>query len=157
MSIRGDIIDNIKTTLEGITVVNGYNQTVVLVEDSELKAPEDLTVEQFPALFIIDGDETKKAGDVDSVECNIEIIISGYIRRSLDTDDLQTLRRNLQNDVEKVLMVDETRGGKAISTQCTRIITDKMIYDAYTIFDMYLNINYYHNRNNPSSQNNSPV
>lgn len=157
MSVRGDIIDNIKTELTKITVANGYNQTVALVESDKLKAPEELGPEEFPALFIIDSSELKGAGDIDSVECTLEIIISGYIKRVLDTDDLQDLRRKLQNDVEKCLMVDEFRNHKAIKTQCTKIMTDNMTTEPYTIFDMYFSILYYHDRNNPSSQANSPV
>jgi hypothetical protein len=157
MSARGDIIDNIKTELEKITTGNGYNQTVALVESDKLKAPEELTPEEFPALFIIDSGEIKAAGDIDSVECHLEIIISGYIRREWDTDDLQDLRRKLQNDVEKCLMVDETRNHKAIKTQCTKIVTDNMTTEPYTIFDIYFDVQYFHDRNNPSSQANSPV
>ena len=152
MSIRGDILDNVKTELEKITVDNKYHQKVMLVEDEKIKAPDELNVDEFPALFIIDTDESKSAGDVNSLECNLEIIVTGYLKSNTDLCDMQEQRRNLQNDVEKALMVDEHRGGKALKTDIVKIITDKGTLEPYAVFDMTVQILYYHDRGNPSSQ-----
>ena len=60
MSIRGEILDNIKTALETISIANGYNQDLGLVEDKILRAPDDTNTDDFPALYIIDADEDKE-------------------------------------------------------------------------------------------------
>lgn len=157
MSVRGDIIDNIETALKTITVANGYNQTVKKVFADELRLPEELSLDEIPALFIVDGDENKDHGDIDSVKCSLEIIVEGVVRKDNDQEDVQDKRRKLQNDVEKCLMVDESRGGKAIYTQAKRIATDKMTIGDYSIFDIHFDIGYFHDRGDPSSQSNSPL
>ena len=157
MSIRGLIVDNVKTTLEGITTANGYNQDVKYVSSENLKAPDELTIEQKPSLQIIDGDEDKNAADVDSLECFLEIVITGYLERINDADPLQARLRNLMNDTEKALMVDETRGSKAIKTDVTKLVTDKGVLEPHAMFDMTIMVKYFHNRKDPSSQSNSPI
>lgn len=157
MSIKGDIIDNIKTTIEGITTGNGYSQTVAHVNTDSIKLPEDLTADQFPAVNVVDVNETKTPGDIDSKNSILEVMLLGYVQKLNDQDNVQTKRRNLENDIEKALMVDETRGGKAIFTEITKIETDKGIIDNYSETYITATIQYYHNRNNPGSQDNSPV
>ena len=156
MSVRGDILDDVKTVLEGITTGNGFFQTINKVDDQSIRAPEDINDEEFPILFITDGDENKKPGDVDSKDCVLTIIITGIIKQQNDEDDIQDRRRKIQNDVEKALMAQESRGGKAIRTEITQISTDKGLSQTYTLFQLDLDVDYFHNRSDPSSQDNSP-
>ena len=156
MSIKLDILSNITTELAKITVLNGYNQDIKYVEKNKLKAPDELNIDQFPAAFIIASTENKAHGDVEAVDCNFEVIISGYIKRNLDTDDMQLLSTNFANDIEKCLMVDESRGGYAIDTHCFKILTDHLIFDGYSVFDMYFDIHYFHDRKDPNSQFDAP-
>ena len=68
--------------------------------------------------------KTKSAGDVNTIDCVLQVIVSGYIKRINDQDDIQDRRRKLQSDVEKAIMLDEFRGNRAISSQCIKIITE---------------------------------
>ena len=156
-SIRKQIIDNIASELNKITIAHGYNQDIKYVEKNKLLPPDQLTLDQFPAAFIIAAKENKKHADVDAVESDFEVIVEGVIKSNADTDDMQQLSTNLINDIEKCLMVDETRGGIAIDTHCFQVVTDYQIFIGYSVFDLHFNINYFHDRYNPSSQNNSPT
>jgi len=94
---------------------------------------------------------------VDSKKCTLEFIVTGFVKRANDADDMQARRRNLQNDVEKAVMVDGRRSGKAIRTEVIRIGTDNGIIDSYAIFELTAIIDYFHNRNDPNNQDNSPT
>ena len=159
VSVRDDIINNIKTTLQTITIANGYNQDVALVSTENFMLPEQLTVEEVPALYIIDDDEDKSAadGDVDSLWCTLNITIEGILKKINDADPVQERRRKLQSDVEKALMVDETRGQYAEFTKVKRITTDKALLEPdFTMFNLEFSVEYFHNRNDPADQDNNP-
>lgn len=156
MSIKGDILDDVKAVLETITIANGYNQIVKKVWDDEFKMPDELTSSDFPALFLIDDDTRKEAGDVDSVLCTLNCIVTGYVFRTKSSQNLQSDRRKLENDVEKAIMVDERRSGMAIKTQTGRIVTDRGTLEPHGIFDLHFVVEYFQDRNNPSEQDNNP-
>ena len=61
MSIRYDIIQEIKSILEDISVANGFNTDVAFVSDKlKINHPEELDGDELPACFILDEDETKE-------------------------------------------------------------------------------------------------
>lgn len=157
MSIRADLLNNIKDALKLITTGNGFNQTVNKVDDQNIQVPNEVIDDDFPILFLTDGDEKKEPGDVDSKKCDLEFIVTGFVKRANDADDMQSRRRDLQNDVEKAIMVDDRRGGKAISTEITKIGTDNGILDDFSLFELTGVIQYFHNRNDPNNQDNSPT
>jgi len=146
-SIRSQILNNLKTTLETISITNGYYQDIINVYDDRLDIPESFN--DFPILFIIDTDETKTIFDVDSTENNLEIIITGYLKKLNDEDNIQLRRRYLQADLEEAIMQDERRNELAIATEVKSIKTDKGIIEPYAIFDMAINIKYYTNKKDP--------
>lgn len=145
MSIRSDIIADIKTTLETITVTNGYNNTVKLVSE-RLKIPDELHADEFPALFIVDSNEVKKDNDVDELKNELSIIITGYVK---DSNNPTPVLRTLLDDVEKALSVDRFRGGLAINTLPADIKTDNGTLLPYAVFDFTFNIIYFQKYGTP--------
>lgn len=122
-----------------------------------MKLPEQIPIDLFPCCLVVAGDETKINADVNSQESQFEIIVSCYLRQVQDDTDMDSLMNNLVCDVQKAVMVDPYRNGRAIDSFISRIVTDKMSSLPFAIADIYINIRYYHDRNNPSSQDNSPI
>jgi hypothetical protein len=157
VSILDEIIDNLKATCEGITIANGYNQNVKLVKTGNFQLPDQFRASELPAIQIIDDESAKEEYDVDSTKAILSIIVEGIIRRSSRSQDVQEDRRKLQRDIEKALMVDESRGGYAVFTKARGIRTDKGTVEPFSICEMDFIIEYYYNRGDPASQDNSPM
>lgn len=157
VSILDDIIDNLKTTCESITIANGYNQNVNAVLIGNFKMPGQFSISDLPAIQIIDSDTPKEPYSVDSTKAVLTVIVEGITRRGSSTQDVQEARRKLQHDIEKALMVDETRGGAAIFTKAKNIKTDKGTIEPFSICEMEFGIEYYYDRGDPASQANSPM
>lgn len=155
MSIRGDIIDDIKDAIESITVANGYNQDIKYVSTDSIELPDTLHVTNFPAVFVIDTEETKSPSDVDTVECALTLVLLCYMRRKDNRENLQDKRRKMTSDIEKAIMADERRELKALKTDITRIETDRGIDDNNAITEITCVVTYYHDRDNPSAQDNN--
>jgi hypothetical protein len=145
---RTELMNNILQELAKIKTTNGYNFDIKTLEEG-LKLPEDVDPGQFPAAFVVDGDEQKRDYDACSLQAEIDYIITCYVSRVDNTTDLQQLRRNFQEDVEKALMADRSRGGIADSTTPIRIETDKATLEQYAIADMTFRIKYNHPVNQP--------
>ena len=159
MSIRSDLIQNIEDTLKTIRKTNRidgvpYQQDLDYIKTEEITPLDQVDPDEFPIVFIIDGDENKEFGSVQSIECDLDIEITGYLKQNNDTDNLQLRRRKLMNDIEKALMQDQSRGNLAIKTIVSKISTDHGIFTEYSLFEMRVAINYFHDRKNPSSQDN---
>jgi len=160
MSRRDDILDRIISRLGAIKPANGYLTNVKLVSD-RLKAPEELKTGQFPALFVIDTDERKDDSDVDELDDELDIIISGYTK---DPEDPDTERRKLQSDVEKALTRNQINGDvvdhfltddigandlQVKNVKPNSITTDHGTLLPYAIFDYKFRILYFQNYGTP--------
>lgn len=141
VSKRDTILTGIKTTLAGISVANGYNLTVKSIHDV-LKATSDLTQDQFPALIVIDADESKDDGDVDEMKNRLNVIVTGYVFNPEQDYDLQADLRKLLADVEKCLCADRFRAALAYNTRPSSIKTDGGLLRPYAIFDFTFQIEY---------------
>ena len=109
-SIAEKIIANIKTTLEGVTVAAGYNNTVKVVYRDPLAA---LDLQLYPAIFIAigsdDTDPMAKSVSHRSLNFTLEI----WIRRE---KDISQAIESIRADVQKAMMVDVRRGANAVNT-----------------------------------------
>ena len=140
-SLRGDIVTAIETALNGISVTGGYNLDVQTVS-TRLRDPDGLTADEFPALFVVDGDENKSDADVNELRCRIQIIISGYVKAPDDSYDIQENLRKLLADVEKAICSDRYLGGKVVNTKPFNIKTDHGVLMPYGIFDFTFEVEY---------------
>ena len=148
-SIRTNILNTIKLKLQDISLTNGYKQDIQAIYDDKFDMPEAFN--DFPILFIIDGDEDKEWFDEDQQLNKLNVIITGYCKKLNDTDDVQLKRRNLQADVEKALMQDQRVGGYALSIRPSKLVTDKGTIEPYAIFDLTFIVEYTTKLNDPYS------
>lgn len=120
--VRETILENIKTTLEGITVANGYVNTIASVQ--RWKQSGNLTVD-IPCIFISAGPEEKLQSLEQSnnavQSCNFTVNIEVWTRHdeAVVEGSTDTVLNSLLGDVEKALLVDHTRGGNAEDTKLT--------------------------------------
>lgn len=140
MSKRDSIIENIKTELAKITTTAGYNYTVGLIGEN-LVNPEDLTADQFPALIVLDSDETKNDASVDELRNEMMPLIVGYLKPTVWADNKKEVRKLLA-DVEKCLCADRNRGTLAINTLPASIKTDHGFNQPFGIFEFQFKISY---------------
>jgi hypothetical protein len=135
---RTSILSNLSTTLASITTGNGYNTTVLTVEN-EAKTWGDVPESQKPWVGYVPVAEVLQflPGDQVRVELPLDIIchVSGTT-----SSDRSTKLNNLLDDVIAALSVDTTRGSNAISTTVLSVDTDEGAPGAYDQGSMVLRV-----------------
>jgi len=114
MTVRESILENLRTTLEQITVANGYHNDIVSVQRWRQSGNSLLNV---PCIVINAGPEEKEPVPNPFTTCRFTVYLDVWMRQ--DAADLQptdALLNSLLGDIEKALMVDYTRGGFAKDT-----------------------------------------
>ncbi len=115
------IVANVITTLQGITVANGYNTTVAAVRRQHSNA---LQLRTWPACIVVheSADKRSKRLGMAPVMLTLTIIMA------LSTKDTTwpTLLERFIGDVDDALRVDVTRGGDAVVT----FSQESQIYDS---------------------------
>jgi len=110
-----NISANIATTLAGVTVANGYHQTLT-VKRSRRSDFEDIAENTYTAILIQE-EETDRQGPYglrdQAMNYSIAVLVLDDDRT---TDAIDTLKNRVRSDIEKALRVDPTRGGYAIDT-----------------------------------------
>lgn len=150
-SIREKIIDNIKTSLEAITIANGYQADISNVQRWE-QAGNDR--KNTPCIVIVPGDETKDPGPDPDVTCHLPIDIEVWLRHDPRVYDFSTdeLINRFLADVEKALMASNghLRGGNAVTT--TLLGNESFITaqgQAFVVLVVIIEILYQHNYDDP--------
>lgn len=147
-SIREQILQNVKTSLEQILVANGYDNDIRSVERGKLDALDNQT---FPCIGIFEGDDSRaseSSGNAGFANRMAYLVIEGWIE---DPQDQSKAVNSLIADTEKALMVDRQRGGLAHDTN----IGDFRIYigEDYRIgFHLEINIHYQRQSSDPYTQ-----
>lgn len=114
-SIRELILKNLKTTMQGITVANGYNYTIASVQRWESKGNNYAAV---PCIVINSGPEDKEEGPDPQTTCKFTVFIEATYRQDDDsTENSDSIISKLLADIEKALTVDITRGNNAENTK----------------------------------------
>ena len=113
-TVREQIIDNIRTTLQGITVGNGYENTMQSVQRWDKRANSLL---QVPCVIISAGQEQKVPTPNPFYTCHLTVYLDVWIRQDA-SDALSTDSRlsSIAGDISKAVMQDYTRGGLAKDT-----------------------------------------
>lgn len=110
-SIAEKILQNIETTLKGITIAAGYNNNIGTVERGKL-SPFDTM--RFPTAFILPGidevDRELMGGSDGFIDHFWPIIIRGWVQKA---QDISKAIESLRADFHKVMAVDPKRGGDA--------------------------------------------
>jgi len=142
-SNRKLIIDNVVSTLAGLTTVGGYNFNV-----GEAKrgfkhfnaVPED----KFPAFYVAGADEKRRNHSQREFRSDLLVSIVGYVRTA-DASNTEALEQDLDNlieDATKALMLDVTRGGYAVTTEIGEIDTDKGAFAPYASVELIARCEY---------------
>jgi len=109
--ISGLIFDNVVTTLQGITLSAGYNQTVAKVERT--RPLNDPNVATYPTLTAWIEDESREQSQINYTDHHQTLVVRGF---TMSGDNPALALERLMADVERALAVDITRGGYAIDT-----------------------------------------
>jgi len=122
-SIAERIMQHLETTLESITTVNGYENTIDSVQRFQQEGQDPIDGN---GVLLLDGDDVVEgmilagAYDLISRRRHVDLVIIGRQDLSVDTRSASEYMNSLEQDVRKALQVDETRGGIAINTEETQ-------------------------------------
>ena len=124
MTIREQILENIKSTLETIRVAAGYANDIASVQRWLQKGN---TFRLIPCIIINAGPEEIEQTPNPLVTCKFTVYLDVFVRQEeTDTVSTDALLNSLLGDIEKALMIDYTRAGLAENTN----IKSNMTFEA---------------------------
>ncbi len=147
MSIRYDIIQEIKSILEDISVANGFNTNVAFVSDKlKIEHPQELDGDEMPACFILDESEVKEplsffGGPDEDMQSTLSISVTSIIfNREGDTI---LARTDLMVDIEKAIVGDAGLLALLIEPASpTTVETDQGYFGNYSVFKQTFDCQY---------------
>lgn len=116
-SVKERIVQNVVTTLQGITQANGFYFNVGAVRRFENNPHNEPAL---PALGVVGIKEKYKnlAGSPALLDVRLFVTVTGLVAND-PADDSEQQQNFLVRDVIAALMYDRTRGGLAVSTDIT--------------------------------------
>lgn len=147
-SIRELILANIVTTLQGITIDNGFTFDVQR-RNVRRMIGSVAEVAEFPTLYLVVGQEQILTPVHDKVTVRLPVTIEAWCRDSADT--LPTTLEALVADVRKAMNADYTRGGNAIESYedgCTEPILSEA-ENLRGVVGIHYHVQYRYSRLNP--------
>lgn len=143
------ILDNIESTLEGITKGGGYNNDIGLVT-RKARSWTDLKPKELPAALIMWTTDEKETRDVqgNSIISTMSVTIQGVVEGGGDHAQRMTA---LMEDIETALTkTTSTRGDYAMYTNPDMIRNYNMAPNTpYGVFDYTFTIKYHYLRGTP--------
>jgi hypothetical protein len=122
MSKREDIASNIVTVLTAVT--SPITLKKITREPFDV---DQLSEQQYPALFIQSGNESRSDETMSSStitrQATADFVIVGYVKGT--TSNIDTKRNELITTIETTLNNDRTRNGYAKNTQVVEVSTDE--------------------------------
>lgn len=118
-TVREKILADLKSTLEGLTTGNGYNFDFTS-DTVQRQSIHGNSTTELPMIVVSPGDQSQKPLANALSHCSLEVFLPAFYTHQ-PTDSISTDGRlnQLEGDIKKIVMVDETRGGNALSTQVT--------------------------------------
>jgi len=113
-TIKTQIVSDMVSAIENITVANGYNRNVRKVSSSALPVSDA----QRDLVFLMTGRETKEDRTNSVTECNLTVMVGCVVE---DYSNLMKAVHDIAADVTKALLSDITRGGLAVDTRIVSI------------------------------------
>jgi hypothetical protein len=121
MSNRENIANNIITVLDAVT--SPIELKKITREPFDV---DELTQQQYPAVFIQSGNEIRSDETMTSStitrEAQCDFVLVGFVKGG---DNIDTLRNQLITTIESALESDRTRGGYAKRTEIVEVSTDE--------------------------------
>lgn len=148
-SVKERIIENLVSTLQGITTGNGYSHTVQKVNRFRIAGWQAV---EFPTLMVIGVKEDKKPieGLPARMECRLTFVVQ-CICTNDPVADSEELHNLLLRDIEAAIEVDVKRGENARET--TVLGTDFEVVEAQTPFAVSTltgEVRFQHGRQDPT-------
>lgn len=109
------ILANVKTTLEGITVANGYKSTVVTVEQ-EIKDWQSIGISQRPWIGFRPTRETFEPEGPHYIRVKMGLYIGAHVNASTEAL-VDAAIVNLQDDIIAAMYSDPTLGDTAVDVR----------------------------------------
>ena len=153
-TVRERILANIKTTLEGITIANGYNFDFT-AETIQRWSMHGNKLVDLPAVIISPGNEEEKSLPNNFEECVLSVYLDVFfVTEENDAVSTDTYLNRLQGDMKKAILEDHTRGGEAIDTDVLGTTPFETTEgQPYAGIIMELGIRYRHLRSDPTAKN----
>ena len=150
-TVRERILQNIKTTIEGVTVANGYNFDFTPQTVQRWSMHGNRMVDM-PMVVISPGDEDESSSPHPFEECLLSIYLDlFYVTDENDPVPTDTYLNRLQGDIKKAILSDYTRGGYAIDTNVRgTTVFETTEGQQYAGIIIELGINYQHKRTDPT-------
>jgi len=115
-TVRERILANLKTTLEGITVANGYNFDLT-PQTVQRWSMHGNRMTDIPLVIISPGNEDEKSLPNAFEECELTVYLDVFfVNAQNDAVSSDTYLNRLLGDIKKAVLLDHTRGGEAIDT-----------------------------------------
>lgn len=119
-SVREKILENLKTTLSGISVAGGYENDVASVQRWRQRGNP---LKDVPCIVVVAGPEEKKKGPNPLVTVHFKVFLELYVRQDeLDNSATDAILNSLLKDIEKALYLDITRSNNAQDTDIQDIV-----------------------------------
>lgn len=148
MTVRESILENLRTTLSGVTTANGYHNDIQSVQRWRQSGNSLLSV---PCIVINAGPEEKNPAPNPFTTCQLTVYLDIWTRQ--DAADMQatdTILNSLLGDVEKAIMQDVTRGGFAKDTNIkSNVLFETLEGQPQAGMVMELEIIYQHKQDDP--------
>lgn len=145
-SKRETLLQYLKTLLATITVANGYNTNVALVERG-IQNDRDLTDDKLPALFVTMTHEKRNRITTNQFKADLQVILVGYVKNT--KTDLNSSSTGVEldldkliEDVTKAVETDPLQGGRVYNTEITDVASDDGDYFATSGFVMSVVFSY---------------
>jgi len=153
-TVRERMLANIKTTLEGITIANGYSFDFT-AETVQRWSMHGNKLVDLPAVIISPGNEEEKSLPNNFEECVLSIYLDVFfVTEENDAVSTDTYLNRLQGDMKKAILQDHTRGGEAIDTDVLGTTPFETTEgQPYAGIIMELGIRYRHLRSDPTAKN----
>lgn len=156
-SIRELILKNIKTTLEGVTVGNGYLTTLASVQRF-LQSGQVLA--STPTVLILEGDDDV---DQEGPQSGANSLVTRTLNVALEVEHRQDLATETASaseamnvivaDIQKAMQVDYQRGGNALDTNEVSV-SPILAFESQPelVCTMVYQIRYRHRRTDPTQK-----
>ena len=148
MSTRENIINNIETTLAGITIAAGYHNDIAFVTRESERFEHFDEITNYPVALIVWDSEDKASEEIGwwTIQADLVLIIRGAVYAM---SGIETALNNFLEDVERALDVDRTRGGEAAFTYPISISVYSTDKENVLVFDYRYHIRYFYKHGSP--------
>ena len=141
MSKRDDITENI------VKVLRDATDPKPIFVTRETINPSELSRQQFPAVVVVTGDETRREstmiGATGTRNAIINVICRCYVTGQVEIDHE---RNDIVESVEEALEVDRTRNGNADDTRLVEVAIDEAIDKRFGLATMTFEVEYTYTR-----------